>query len=268
MNLKLTLSLNKAFNLNKITLLFFLFIGLNTTLRAQENHPHIEPLPAEEYYFRIHYGFFNAVYAKLSRSEEVFEGKKVNHVVGSGATTGVARLFMRVDDRYESYYTNDFKPYYFKRSVREGNYEKDEEIRFDYQTEKAIVTNLTSLERTTIPIVDELQDLMSYYFYLKETINPKLLKVNDVITVPIVFDADGIFYFKVKYLGEDQINTDFGEKVCYLFQPYIDFGSRVFGENKNFKVWISKDELLPIKVKAPLVIGSIVVDLEEYYPSK
>ena len=103
---------------------------------------------------------------------------------------------------------------------------------------------------------------------MKETINPKLLRVHDVITVPIVFDADGIFYFKVKYLGEDQINTDFGEKICYLFQPYIDFGSRVFGENKNFKVWISKDELLPIKVKAPLVIGSIVVDLEEYYRSK
>lgn len=260
--------MNKAFNLNKITLLFLLLTGLHHSLKAQEEVPQIEPLPVETYDFRVRYGFLNAVYAKLSRSEEVFEGKKVNHVVGSGSTTGLARLFMKVDDRYESYYTNDFKPHYFKRSVREGNYEKDEEIRFDYKTNKAIVTNLTSLERTTIPIVDELQDLMSYYFYLKETINPKLLKVNDVITVPIVFDADGIFYFKVKYLGEDQINTDFGEKDCYLFQPYIDFGSRVFGENKNFKVWISKDELLPIKVKAPLVIGSIVVDLEEYYRSK
>ena len=254
--------------MKKTNVFFNVFICFLYSIKAQEAHSHIEPAPKEEYHFRIHYAFFNAVYAQLSRSEEVFEGKKVNHVVGSGSTTGLARLFMRVDDRYESYYTNDYKPYYFKRSVREGNYEKDEEIRFDYLNNKAIVKNLNSSEKTIIPIVEELQDLMSYYFYLKETINPKQLKVGDVITVPIVFDADGIFYFKVKYLGEDQIKTDFGEKDCYLFQPYIDFGSRVFGENKNFKVWISKDELLPIKVKAPLVIGSIVVDLEEYYHSK
>lgn len=238
--------------------------GLHLSLSAQEENPKIKPLVVETYDFRVRYGFLNAVFAKLSRSEVVFEEKKVQHVVGSGSTTGVARLFLKVDDRYESYYTDDFKPHYFKRSVREGTYEKDEEIHFDYLTNGAVVTNLTSLEQTDIPIVEGLQDLMSFYFYLKEVINPKQLKVDTVITVPILFDADGIFYFKIKYKGEEHIQTVFGVKDCYLFEPTIDFGSRVFGKNKNFKVWISKDELLPIKVKAPLVIGSIVVDLENY----
>lgn len=257
--------MNKALILKKIPILLTLFFCLNISLNAQEHQSHIEPQPVEVYHFRIHYGFFNAVYAKLSRSEVLFEGKKVNHVVGSGSTTGIARLFMRVDDRYESYYTKDFKPQYFQRNVIEGNYQKDEEIRFDYLEKNAIVTNLGTKKRTTIAIEDQLQDLMSYYFYLKSKVNPADLKIGEVMTTPIIFDADGIFHFKVKYLGEETIKTDFGKKGCYLFQPYIDFGSRVFGENKNFKVWISKEDLLPIKVKAPLVIGSIVVDLESYY---
>ena len=109
-------------------LLIAFVMCVNLLLSAQEKHPHIEPQPKEVYQFRIHYGFLNAVDATLSRTEEVFQGQNVSHVIGTGSTTGLARLFLRVDDTYESYYTNDFKPQFFKRSVVEGGYSKEEAI--------------------------------------------------------------------------------------------------------------------------------------------
>ena len=245
-------------------LLIAFVMCVNLLLSAQEKHPHIEPQPKEVYQFRIHYGFLNAVDATLSRTEEVFQGQNVSHVIGTGSTTGLARLFLRVDDTYESYYTNDFKPQFFKRSVVEGGYSKEEAIEFDYSLGIATATDYTNNQTTVLKVVDDLQDLMSFYFYLKSTINPSNLTKGAIITIPILFDSDGIHNFKITYEGTEIINTAFGAQVCYKFKPFIDFGSRVFGNHKNFWVWISKDQLLPVKVKAPLVVGSITVDLESY----
>lgn len=234
---------------------------------AQETSSKIVPAVQERYSFRIHYGFLNAVYASLTRTKEVFNQEEVSHVVGTGSTTGLARLFVRVDDTYQSYYNSNYEPQYFKRSVIEGGYEKEEDIRFDYGNNIASVFDATNNKTTDFTIVNELQDLLSYYFFLKSKVDPSTLKKGTVIETPILFDSDGIHYFKVEYKGIEVVNTAFGEKQCYKFKPYIDFGSRVFGNNKNFWVWISKDQLLPVKVKAPLVIGSITVDLENYYIS-
>ena len=75
--------------------------------------------------FRVRYGIFNASYASLLLKNKVYEGKTVYHALGKGETTGLAKLFFKVDDTYESYFDkNTGKPYFFNRDIYEGGYTK------------------------------------------------------------------------------------------------------------------------------------------------
>jgi len=94
----------------------------------------------EWFQFRIHYGIFNASYATLELKDATLDGKDVYHVVGKGRTTGLARLFFKVDDNYESYFDkHEIKPYKFIRQIDEGGHTKNLEINFDHDTQKALV---------------------------------------------------------------------------------------------------------------------------------
>ena len=54
--------------------------------------------------FRFHYGIFNASYASLTLSSDIVNNEPVIHAKGYGRTSGLARLFFRVEDHYESYF--------------------------------------------------------------------------------------------------------------------------------------------------------------------
>ena len=70
--------------------------------------------------FKVKYGVFNASIATMAVNEEMYNGEKVFHAVGKGATTGLARIFFKVDDTYESYFgITDGKPRLFIRNIYE-----------------------------------------------------------------------------------------------------------------------------------------------------
>ena len=63
--------------------------------------------------FRVRYGIFNASYASLTLKNKTYQGKTVYHALGKGETTGLAKLFFKVDDTYESYFDKETgKPYF------------------------------------------------------------------------------------------------------------------------------------------------------------
>ena len=70
--------------------------------------------------FKVKYGVFNASIATMAVNEEMYNGEKVFHAVGKGATTGLARIFFKVDDTYESYFgwqTTTFYKKYLRRRI-------------------------------------------------------------------------------------------------------------------------------------------------------
>ena len=80
--------------------------------------------------FKVRYGIFNASMATLSLKEEMYNGEKVYHAIGKGSTTGLARVFFRVDDVYESYFgINDGKPRLFIRNIYEGHYPNIDQLK-------------------------------------------------------------------------------------------------------------------------------------------
>lgn len=215
--------------------------------------------------FRLHYGLFNASYATLQVNETTFEGTPVYHVVGKGRTTGLARLFFKVDDVYESYFTKtENKPLRFIREIDEGGYTKDVEINFNHTARKAILHDKKNNTKTPFEIQKDIQDLISAFYFIRNNFEVTDLTVGEAITLNMLFDDDGTFPFRLKFLGNEIIKTKYGKVSCLKFRPYMLLG-RVFTESESITLWVSNDlNKIPIRIKADIAVGSIKADLDGY----
>ncbi|MEN8788182.1 MAG: DUF3108 domain-containing protein [Flavobacteriaceae bacterium] len=221
--------------------------------------------PGEWLKFRIHYGILNASYATLHLTKDKIDQKPVYHVVGRGKTTGFASIFFKVDDRYESYFdTQDGKPYRFIRKIDEGGYTRDTEINFDHNKDIAVLDDKKTNKKFKFTVEDSIQDLISAFYYLRNNFEAKDLVQDEDIELEMLFDDDGIFKFKLKYLGKEVVKTKFGKVECLKFRPFVQSG-RVFKEQESLTLWVSNDlNKIPIRIKADLVIGAIKADLDGY----
>jgi len=221
--------------------------------------------PGEWLKFRLHYGFLNASYATLQVKNAKLDGKPVYHVVGHGETTGFASIFFKVDDTYESYFDKkDGKPYKFVRNINEGGYTKDIEIDFDHKEQKAILNDKKNKKQHDIKLEESVQDLISAFYYLRNNYDAEELEIGKSITMKMLYDDDGIFNFKLKYLGAEVLKTKFGKVKCHKFRPFVQSG-RVFKEQESLSLWVSADNnKIPIRISADLAVGAIKADLDGY----
>ncbi|UOB19137.1 DUF3108 domain-containing protein [Abyssalbus ytuae] len=246
-----------------LAILFLVFTSFNS---AENNGAKKNSFAAGEWFkFRIHYGFLNASYATLNLKETTLNGNEVYHVKGYGETTGMARWFFKVEDNYESYFDKKtIKPYKFIRKIDEGGYTKDIEIDFDHDNNKAVVKDHKHNKTHVLKTPDNIQDLLSAFYYLRNNYDVKSIKKGDEITLDLLFEEDETFKFKLKFLGRETTRTKFGKVRCLKFRPYVQSG-RVFKEEESLTLWVSDDDnKVPIRIKADLAIGSLKADLEAF----
>ena len=245
--------------MKKIILLLVLFVFTNSFV-VQEN----AYTTGEWFKLRIHYGMVNAGYATLEIKDAVKNNKKVHHVVGKGWTVGMTKFFFEVDDNYESYFDKQTgKPYQFVRKINEGGYTKNQEGFFNQDRNTVLVKDYKHKTEKTFSVPEEVQDIVSSFYYLRN--HPKIdkLKVGESIAIDMFFD-DETTKFKLKFIGREDIKTKFGKVSCMIFRPYVQAG-RVFKEEESLTVWISDDDnKIPIRIKASLAVGSLKADLEAF----
>ena len=218
----------------------------------------------EWFKFRIHYGFVNAGYATLEVKESVRDNKKVFHAIGKGYTVGMSRFFFKVDDNYESYFDKETnKPYQFVRKISEGGYTKNQEGFFNQDRNKVLVKDYKSKTENTFSVTENVQDIVSTFYFLRNHPNVDNLKVGESIVVDMFFDNE-IYKFKLKFIGREQLSTKFGTAPTKIFRPIVQSG-RIFKEDESLTVWISDDKnKIPLRIKANLAVGSIKADLDSY----
>lgn len=243
-------------------LLLILTIGAFQTIFAQQE-PAFEE--GEWFKFRMSYsGWMKAGNATLTVNETTLNNKEVYHVVGKGWTTGMIKWFFKVKDRYESYFDKKTNlPYKFVRKIDEGGYTKDIEIDFDQKKNKAYVNDKKHNKKYVIDTRPNIQDMVSTFYYLRNHMDTDNLAVGDEVRVDMFFDKEN-YGFKLKYLGEETVDTDFGEVEALKFRPYVMAG-RVFKEEESLTLWVSKDKnKLPLRIKADLAVGSLRADLDAF----
>lgn len=219
----------------------------------------------EWFKFKMSYsGFLKAGNATLTVKESKYNNKDVYHVVGKGWTTGMIKWFFKVKDRYESYfYKETLMPYKFIRNIDEGGHTKDIEIDFDQDNRKAYVNDKKLNKKSVFDTSPNIQDMVSTFYYLRNKLDTDKLKVGDEVRVDMFFDEEN-YGFKLKYLGEEKIDTEFGTVEALKFRPYVMAG-RVFKEEESLTLWVSKDKnKLPLRIKADLAVGSLRADLEAF----
>ncbi len=218
----------------------------------------------EWFKFRIHYGVINAGYATLEVKDAVRNNKKVFHAVGKGYTTGMSRFFFKVEDNYESFFDKETgNPYQFIRKIDEGGYTKNQEGFFDQATDMVTVKDYKKKTEKTFSVPNNIQDIMSTFYYLRNHQTIDRLKVGESIAIDMFFDEETT-KFKLKFIGRENIETKFGFVPTMLFRPLVQSG-RVFKEEESLTVWISDDDnKLPVRIKASLAVGSIKADLDGF----
>jgi hypothetical protein len=219
----------------------------------------------EWFKFKMSYsGFLKAGNATLTVNDTTLDNKDVYHVIGKGWTTGMIKWFFKVEDRYESYFDkNTILPYKFVRNIDEGGYTKNIEIEFDQENNKAYVNNKKHNKQSIVDTRPKIQDMVSTFYYLRNNMDTDTLDVGDEVRVDMFFDEEN-YGFKLKYLGEEILNTEFGEIETLKFRPYVMAG-RVFKEEESLTLWVSKDKnKLPLRIKADLAVGSLRADLDAF----
>lgn len=219
----------------------------------------------EWFKFRMSYSnWLKAGNATLTVKDTKLDNKDVYHVVGKGWTTGMIKWFFKVKDRYETYFDKKtIMPYKFIRNINEGGHTKNLEIEFDQINNKAHVNDKKHNKKSVIDTKPNIQDMVSTFYYLRNNLVTDSLKVGDEVRIDMFFDEEN-YGFKLQYLGEETIKTDFGEIASLKFRPYVMAG-RVFKEEESLTLWVSKDKnKLPLRIKADLAVGSLRADLEAF----
>jgi len=246
--------------MKRIILLLAVFIVSSSFDMAQIDAYNV----GEFFKLRIHYGLVNAGYATLEVKDAELNGKKMHHVIGKGYTTGMTKLMFKVVDNYESYFDKETnKPYVFIRNINEGGYKKNQQGYFNQATNTVLVKDFKNKTEKTFSVPENVQDIVSSFYYLRN--HPKIdkLKTGESITIDMFFD-DETTKFKLKFIGRENINSKFGKINCMIFRPYVQAG-RVFKEEESLTVWISDDNnKIPIRLKASLAVGSLKADIDEY----
>ncbi|MDO5106454.1 DUF3108 domain-containing protein [Capnocytophaga sp.] len=241
------------------------FLLLISVLKLQAQNLDLPFKGGEWLKFKVKYGIFNASEATLSLKEVNYNGEKVFHAVGKGSTTGLARVFFRVDDTYESYFDmQEGKPRHFIRDIYEGGYTKHLKMYFNHDAKKTKVDNIETGESTEIQVPVGIHDVISGFYSLRHRPEIENIQSGQEIAMDMIFDDDEIFKFKLKYLGKEKIKTKFGIVSTLKFRPLVQDG-RVFKEQESLTIWITDDKnKIPVRVKASLRVGSLVADLDGF----
>lgn len=222
--------------------------------------------------FRLHYGFINAGFATLEVKETEEDNQKKFRFIGNGYSTGMTRMFFKVNDLYESYVDkNTGKTCRFVRKINEGGYTKNQEGFFDQTANTVLVKNYKEKTEKIFQVSNNIQDILSAFYFLRNYPNVDKMKTGESINVDLFFDDENT-HFKLKFLGKETIETEFGNISALIFRPLVQSG-RVFKEEESVTVWISDDDnKIPLRIKANLAVGAIKADLATYkglkYPLK
>jgi len=244
-----------------LLLIFWLQFVVQTSF-AQEKSAFQD---GEWFKFEMSYsGFLKAGNATLEVKDSIYKGKPVYHVVGKGWTSGLISWFFKVDDHYESYFDKvSGAPYRFIRKIDEGGHTKDVEIEFNHLTRSANVKDYKHNTQETYTTEENIQDMVSAFYYLRNNYNTENIKEGDVVSLNMFFDEEN-YKFRLKFLGRETIRTKFGKVKTLKFRPYVMAG-RVFKEQESLTLWVSADKnKIPLKIKADLAVGSLRASLEAF----
>lgn len=254
--------------IKKSGFIIVLLLGIALSVSAQNDFCGIQNTSfknGEKLLFKVYYNasfiWVNAGDAAFTINEESYNGRKVYHVTGNGATAKSYEWFYKVHDKYETFIDKEtMLPVKFLRNVNEGGMKIYNNVAFDQVNGKAVSTTATTTKTYDIPKCT--QDVLSTIYYARN-INYNKYKPGDKIPFSMFLD-DKVYSLYIRYVGKEKITTKYGTFNTIKIVPLLIKGT-IFSGGEKMVVWVSDDSLhLPVRVDSPILVGSIKVDLMGY----
>jgi len=215
--------------------------------------------PGEKLVYRVHYGW-------LTAGEAVFEVYPKLYLVngliayvfrGSGKTASAFEWFYKVRDYMDTYVdTAQMRSLLYYRYVNEGDFHFVDTVYFDY--ERMEVRG----RKGTFPMTDGVMDMLGAFYYARR-LDIRSMPDGTVVPIPVFLD-DKIYDLGMKILGREKIKTDLGTFRCIKITPLV-VADRVFRGEAEMIMWVTDDEnLIPVKITSPVIVGSVSATLMRY----
>ncbi|NBA84479.1 DUF3108 domain-containing protein [Emticicia sp. CRIBPO] len=220
----------------------------------------------ESFDYKVKFGILTIGAANIDVDDKIYmvNSRPCYKVNVLGKTAGITDIF-RVKNTYRSYIdTSAIVPQKFLYSARERDYKRDQTFSFDHQSNR--VTKVEKDEATNYKVPNNIQDVISGYYFLR-TIDFSKLKIGQTVSAPLFFD-DELYNMAVKYNGKGRINTKFGKIEVLKLNPILPKNNLFKGEDA-IRIWVSNDKnRVPIKLEVDFSVGTAVMELRSYKGEK
>ncbi len=245
--------------MKKAFLVIFFSLSIIAVVKGQEI-PYLKSSAfnaGETIKYKLKYGFFTAAEATIQvvETDIKFDNNPTYHLTVQGSTSGTFDIFYKVRNRYDSYIDQKtYTPYLYTENVHEGNYVRNDRVRF-YQNEQKIVGKKGTFKSPEIQTFD----LVSAYYFARN-LDLSKVQIGDTFKLNYFLD-DEVTPLSIEYIGKEVIRTNLGKIRCLKFSPSIKPG-RIFRKDSKLFLWVTDDaNRIPVKAQAELVVGSIIMDI-------
>jgi len=185
---------------------------------------------------------------------------KVAKFVMTAQSSPVVTKFYPVDNRVESLVDlSNFQTDHMTFRRREGRRKNDFEYTFNHQEGKVLAVKDGVAETLAIP--PETLDAISCLYYVRSTIP---LKPGATQTLNVHHDKKN-YKLEVRVEAIESVEGSWGRVDAARLLVVMPFQG-IFLNQGNLKVWLMTDERrIPVRMKAKVIIGSIVADLVSGY---
>lgn len=213
----------------------------------------------ESLIYSIRYGPIHGGEATVKLKLVKYKGDTLYNAKVLAKTVGIADKLFKVREYYESFFDpKSIKPVKAIRNIREGNYRRYNEVYFSLEDSTLYSQQSDSVFKVPPQILDMVTAL-----YFVRSLDFKNLSTGDSLKIITFFDNE-IFPFPLRYKGKELIKTKLGNFQCLRFDPVVGTG-RIFESEDDMTIWISDDKnLIPLRVRFDLIVGSIKCDLLDY----
>lgn len=183
-------------------------------------------------------------------------------LVGTAQSRPILTRFFPVDNRVESEVDLDtLAPEHMTFRRREGK--KKEDIEYVFHQQEGTVTAVRGGRTELLPIPAGTQDIISCLYYTR-TVLP--LKPGASLTMNVYHDKKNR-PVEVRVEDLEIIGSPWGDRETARLLVIMPFHG-LFMNQGNIRVWVTTDDRrTPLRMKAKVVLGSIVADLVEGFPA-
>ncbi len=224
------------------------------------------PWAGEKLKFEISWAFITAGEAELNFNKIVdADGIPAYTVEALAKSYSVIDAVFKVRDINMSWIAAEgFRSLGYWQSVREGRYNRDEWIKFDYKDnsfktyKKDKHGKITSWDNNFKG--SAVFDMLSSLYYVRTL----RLPLKTTVFFDIV-NRNRQYPLKVEVLRKETVKTAAGKFDCIVVEPMISGEGIFVSKGKSLKVWLTDDEYkMPVKMTVEVFIGSVSAELVKY----